>query len=86
MENVVHPFLCYLACVCVHVFWSYRCITYPLLLYIYSVCTIIFVSAQGGLRPCLHTIEGLDWAPDSDLIMCAMYKRSFVEVQYVRVQ
>lgn len=35
---------------------------------------------QGGLRPCLDKIEALEWASDSDLLLCAMHKRSLVEV------
>ncbi|CAN0372434.1 unnamed protein product, partial [Ectocarpus sp. 8 AP-2014] len=38
---------------------------------------------QGGLRPCLDKIEALEWASDSDLLLCAMYKRSLVEVMSV---
>lgn len=45
----------------------------PLACYYYSLF-------QGGLRPCLDKIEGLEWASDSDLLLCAMYKRSLVEV------
>lgn len=40
---------------------------------------------QGGLRPCLDKIEALEWASDSDLLLCAMYKRSLVEVCGLRV-
>ncbi|CAM9513555.1 unnamed protein product, partial [Hapterophycus canaliculatus] len=36
---------------------------------------------QGGLRPWVDKIEALEWASDSDLLLCAMYKRSLVEVQ-----
>eukprot|EP00903_Cladosiphon_okamuranus_P005994 g5914.t1 len=39
-----------------------------------------FEIVQGGLRPCLDKIEALEWASDSDLLLCAMYKRSLVEV------
>ncbi|CBN78434.1 conserved unknown protein [Ectocarpus siliculosus] len=42
-----------------------------------------FEIVQGGLRPCLDKIEALEWASDSDLLLCAMYKRSLVEVMSV---
>ncbi|CAM9930166.1 unnamed protein product [Pylaiella littoralis] len=42
-----------------------------------------FEIVQGGLRPCLDKIESLEWAADSDLLLCAMFKRSLVEVMSV---
>ena len=43
-------------------------------------CLVLLCSEQGGLRPCSDKVEGMEWAPDSDLVLCAFYKRSFVEV------
>ncbi|CAM9096354.1 unnamed protein product [Chrysoparadoxa australica] len=34
----------------------------------------------GGLQPCMDKIEYLEWSSDSNLVLCAMYKRGLVQV------